>query len=74
MQGSNSDKMSQELEKQLLEQGFEAWGPVPISDLNGHLKYLFSREPKPTYLQIIQGKLCRNDMNNYPELYMIYLK
>jgi hypothetical protein len=66
--------MDKTLEEQLLEQGFQAIGPFAKSDLGNEIRRLFILDQKITYVQIIQGQLCRSDMVDYPKLYMIYHK
>lgn len=66
--------MDKTLEEQLLEEGFTARGPFAPSDLGEAINRIFVGESDPKYIQIIQGKLCRKDMDTYPELFMMYYK
>lgn len=65
------------LEQELLAQGFEAKGPVEVSRIPEVISLIANSLDKGTpppylHLHIVQGKLARTDMNDYPGLYMIY--
>ena len=72
---SNAEKRT--LEKELLEQGFNSFGPYAFSEIPEALGYLLKKESdslKQAELRIIKGSLARADMGGYPSLYMIYAK
>jgi len=60
------------LEEELLKKGFKASGPFTVHNLGNALKLLFDKSPQPVYFKIIQGKIARDDMDNYLDLYMMY--
>ncbi len=66
------------LRKELLKKGFEETGPFGASELGEEVNRLYSKEEKPIYLGIAQGKTIRDDMDKLfitnPNLYMIYFK
>lgn len=60
------------LEEEIIKKGFKVFGPTTESEMGASLSHLLKKSPQPVYFQVIQGKLARDDMNDFPNLYMIY--
>ena len=60
------------LEEEIIKKGFKVFGPTTGSGIGESLRYLLEKSPQPVYFQVIQGKLARGDMDDFPNLYMIY--
>ena len=61
------------LEQELLEEGFEAYGPVAESDLPEAVREQISRHSGTlSQIRIIRGGDAREDMQDYKHLYMVY--